>query len=130
MTQQDYNPNVLLSIQTTLAQYPILSEKIENEIRENSWKLLSPQARRAAKAVGSILNEIGESLQSFSEQENDGSDSFAEPKKVFYRVRDLNYDPASQIGSYEIYDNAIRACVPGYCVFDQNGTLIYANAMK
>ena len=32
MTQQDYNPNVLLSIQTTLAQYPILSEKIENEM--------------------------------------------------------------------------------------------------
>ena len=32
MTQQDYNPNVLLSIQTTLAQYPILTDKIENEM--------------------------------------------------------------------------------------------------
>lgn len=32
MTQQDYNPNVLLSIQTTLSQYPILTEKIENEM--------------------------------------------------------------------------------------------------
>ncbi|MBQ6509710.1 MAG: hypothetical protein IJI07_09590 [Flexilinea sp.] len=32
MTQQDYNPNVLLTIQSTLSQYPILSEKIENEM--------------------------------------------------------------------------------------------------
>ena len=32
MTQQDYNPNVLLTIQTTLSQYPILTEKIENEM--------------------------------------------------------------------------------------------------
>ena len=32
MTQQDYNPNVLLSIQATLSQYPILTEKIENEM--------------------------------------------------------------------------------------------------
>ena len=32
MTQQVYNPNVLLSIQTTLLPYPILTEKIENEM--------------------------------------------------------------------------------------------------
>ena len=32
MTQQDYNPNVLLSIQATLSQYPILTEKIEKEM--------------------------------------------------------------------------------------------------
>ena len=32
MTQQDYNPNILLSIKTTLSEYPILSEKIENEM--------------------------------------------------------------------------------------------------
>ncbi len=32
MAQQDYNPNVRLSIQATLSQYPILSEKIENEM--------------------------------------------------------------------------------------------------
>ena len=32
MAPQDYNPNVLLSIQTTLSQYPILTEKIENEM--------------------------------------------------------------------------------------------------
>ncbi|MBQ6518028.1 MAG: hypothetical protein IJI14_04855 [Anaerolineaceae bacterium] len=32
MTQQDYNPNVLIAIQTTLSQYPILTEKIENEM--------------------------------------------------------------------------------------------------
>ena len=32
MTQQDYNQNVLLSIQATLSQYPILTEKIENEM--------------------------------------------------------------------------------------------------
>ena len=32
MVPQDYNQNVLLTIQTTLSQYPILSEKIENEM--------------------------------------------------------------------------------------------------
>lgn len=32
MPQQDYNPNVLLTIQATLSQYPILTEKIENEM--------------------------------------------------------------------------------------------------
>ena len=32
MPPQDYNPNVLLTIQATLSQYPILTEKIENEM--------------------------------------------------------------------------------------------------
>ena len=32
MTDQDYNQNALLTIQTTLSQYPILTEKIENEM--------------------------------------------------------------------------------------------------
>ena len=32
MTQEDYNKNALSTIQTTLSQYPILAEKIENEM--------------------------------------------------------------------------------------------------
>lgn len=83
---------------------------------------------RAAESVGSVITELGKTIQSFAEQENACKDSVPEPEKVFYRVRDLKYDPASQIGSFDKYENAICACIPGYCVYNQNGTLLYANA--
>ena len=50
---------------------------------------------------------------------NGGSDP------VLYRVRKSWDDPASQIGAYEILDNAKKACPVGYHVFDQNGKIVY-----
>ena len=35
-----------------LMDNPDVAESIEQEIRDNAWKLMSPQARRAAQATG------------------------------------------------------------------------------
>ncbi|MBO5544960.1 MAG: recombinase RecA [Oscillospiraceae bacterium] len=40
------------AVKQYLLDNPEISDKIEQQIRDNAWKLLSPQARRAAKAVG------------------------------------------------------------------------------
>ncbi len=42
-------------------------------------------------------------------------------------IRKPDYDPTSQIGAYSSFDNAKSMCIQGYCIFDQNGTLIYSN---
>lgn len=46
-------------------------------------------------------------------------------EKQYYRVRKSWEDAASQLGAYEILDNAIKACKDGYAVFDANGIEVY-----
>ena len=55
------------AVKQFLLDNPDVSEKIENEIRENSWKLLSPQARRAAKAVGRTPESVSISADDFDQ---------------------------------------------------------------
>lgn len=46
---------------------------------------------------------------------------------VLYRVRKSWEDTASQIGAFNILDNAILACEQGYTVYDWNGTAVFEN---
>jgi len=40
------------AVKQYLLDNPDIAESIEQEIRDNAWKLMSPQARRAAQATG------------------------------------------------------------------------------
>lgn len=48
-----------------------------------------------------------------------------EEVKKYYRVRKSWEDAKSQIGAYEVLQNAINACKDGYKVFDWNGNVVY-----
>ena len=48
-------------------------------------------------------------------------------KYRWYRVRTSWNNPTSQIGAYEILENAINSCPRGYKVFDNGGCVIYEN---
>lgn len=43
-----------------------------------------------------------------------------------YRIRKSWTNAASQIGAYEVLDNAKNACIPGYTVYDWNGNAVYS----
>ena len=55
------------AVKQYLLDNPEVSEKIDNEIRENAWKLLSPQARRAAQAVGRSPQPVSISADDFDQ---------------------------------------------------------------
>ena len=44
-----------------------------------------------------------------------------------YRVRKSWSDAKSQIGAYNVLDNAKKACKEGYCVFDSKGNVVFSN---
>lgn len=48
-----------------------------------------------------------------------------EPDVKYYRVRKTWTDEKSQLGAYEILENAKAACPYGYRVFNYNGTCVY-----
>ena len=72
MTQQEYNPNVLLSIQTTLSQYPILTEKIESEMYNrlvlDGYISVTPFSEKVRDFA--LLTQKREGLQNPFEQES------------------------------------------------------------
>lgn len=47
---------------------------------------------------------------------------------MFYRVRKSWDDAASQIGAFLSLENAKKACIPGYSVYDAKGNIIYSKA--
>ena len=48
----------------------------------------------------------------------------------YYRVRLSWEDANSQIGAYEVLDNAKQACEVGYKVYDWNGNEVYSNEVE
>ncbi|MCR8641995.1 N-acetylmuramoyl-L-alanine amidase [Paenibacillus sp. N1-5-1-14] len=54
------------------------------------------------------------------------------PPAKLYRVRKTWADAASQIGAYNVLENAIALCDlnPGYSVFDENGVKVYPNTSQ
>ena len=48
-------------------------------------------------------------------------------EKKYYRVRLSWADANSQIGAYEVLDNAKNACKTGYAVYDWDGNEVYSN---
>lgn len=51
-------------------------------------------------------------------------------EKQIYRIRKSWEDAKSQIGAYEILENAINACPDGYTVYDKDGKVIYPEQKK
>ena len=51
-------------------------------------------------------------------------------EKQIYRIRKSWEDAGSQIGAYEILENAINACVDGYTVYDKDGKAVYPEQKK
>lgn len=49
-----------------------------------------------------------------------------EEEKELYRVRKSWDDAKSQIGAFELLDNAKKACKAGYTVYDSNGKTVYS----
>ncbi|MBP0966601.1 MAG: hypothetical protein J5722_03105 [Oscillospiraceae bacterium] len=45
--------------------------------------------------------------------------------QMIYRIRDPYNAPGSQLGAYYDYETAVAMCPGGYCIFDQNGSLLY-----
>lgn len=45
--------------------------------------------------------------------------------KKLYRVRKTWTDVKSQIGAYTVLENAKKACLPGYSVYDEDGKQVY-----
>ena len=47
-----------------------------------------------------------------------------------YRVRKSWADAKSQIGAFKNLDNAKKACVNGYSVYDESGNVVYSKQYK
>lgn len=56
-----------------------------------------------------------------------GGKSIDSSKGNFYRVRKSWNDEESQLGAYESLENAKKACIAGYTVYDWNGKAVYTN---
>lgn len=72
---------------------------------------------------GQIAAEVNAQLKGES-----GADAGTGDK--WYRVRKSWEDSDSQLGAYEILENAIADCPPGYSVYDENGKVVYTAKSK
>ncbi|MBD5503480.1 MAG: hypothetical protein HDR09_06980 [Lachnospiraceae bacterium] len=57
---------------------------------------------------------------------SDGAVSAGNSEKKLYRVRKSWEDAAGQLGAFESLDNAKKACIAGYNVYDWNGKAVYS----
>ena len=55
------------AVKQYLLDNPEICESIEQEIRDNAWKLMSPQARRAAQATGRSVEPVSISADDFDQ---------------------------------------------------------------
>ena len=81
---------------------------------------------KAVEAAKLVRDQFEESLQAHTEQTDSAACASAAPVQSIYRIRNAACDPASQIGAYCDYETAKSLCQTGYCVFDQNGTMLYS----
>lgn len=65
----------------------------------------------------------------YSEFKSKLSASKGQTGAIPYRVRKTWADASSQIGAYNVYDNAISACLDGYTVFDNMGNVCYTKTV-
>ena len=79
------------------------------------------------KTAEMFWEQIAESLEA-SKDETDHKPAVPnESECMIYRIRKPDNNPASQIGAYFNLEAAKSNCKSGYCVFDQYGTLIFAD---
>ncbi len=55
------------AVKQYLLDNPEICESIEQEIRDNAWKLMTPQARRAAQATGRATEAVNVSAEDFDQ---------------------------------------------------------------
>ena len=55
------------AVKQYLLDNPDICAELEQEIRENAWKLMSPQARRAAQATGRVTEAVNISADDFDQ---------------------------------------------------------------
>ena len=76
-----------------------------------------------------LYARLGDLAAKVTEKLGGGTEGATEPsQKHYYRVRKTWADAASQIGAYDVLENA-KAMVdqhPGYVVFDWSGNAVYA----
>lgn len=74
-----------------------------------------------------IANKVNEKLNS---KETNVVESGSNDKSPLYRVRKTWEDVKSQIGAYKSIDNAKRACIEGYNVYDEDGNEVFSNKVE
>lgn len=88
-----------------------------------------------SKDYGIITSEAGQTA--YASAVADGIIEFLGLKKKviptatnngLYRIRKSWQDAASQIGAYKSLDNAKKACITGYSVYDEKGNVVYTLA--
>ena len=79
-----------------------------------------------------IWREVGKNMDIFrravlDEMNGDGSSITVPVATKWYRVRQSWTDAQSQLGAYEVNENAVNNCPYGYAVYDDAGNEIYRN---
>lgn len=101
----------------------ILEHSFHTNTRATNWLLDDSNLKKMAAAEAEALAEY----YGMKKQENKAP---AATTNKWYRVRKTWKDTASQLGAYQVYDNAVKACQVGYSVFDENGNVMYSNSKK
>lgn len=89
----------------------------------------SVQVKRAG--YGEVFLARYGTLAASQETSQDKTEDTAVPATRYYRVRKSWADRSSQIGAFTVFQNA-KLCVdvnPGYAAFDDNGNLVYPQAV-
>lgn len=74
------------------------------------------------KSMKTVRDDVAKLLSVSINEENTG---VVTNSSELYRVRKTWSDASSQIGAFEVLDNAKKACKGGYSVFDSNGNVVY-----
>ena len=75
-------------------------------------------------------NEFKAKVQSYMGETAPALKPKTAAKKVLYRVRKSWKDAKSQVGAFEILENALKACPVGYTVYDNSGVPISTKAVE
>ena len=99
-----------------------VNDKTVIEIQTENPEQIMETAGKIVSAAGSTISQI-----SAANAESGQAAEAAAPVsgEVFYRIRNTNYDAASQLNAYKDLDTAIAVCPAGYCVFDCEGNMLY-----
>ena len=103
----------------------ILEHSFHTNTRATNWLLNDSNLQTMAAAEAAALAKY----YGMQKQEAAKEEPKQEPAKAatWYRVRKSWEDKASQIGAYQVKDNAIKNCPDGYSVYGDNGEVIYKN---
>ena len=76
--------------------------------------------RKYGKSMRTVRNDVAKLLA------NSNKDKVKYEVEELYRVRKSWSDANSQIGAYNVLDNAKKDCKEGYSVFDSKGNVVYS----